>query len=148
LRLMTTFIRFRSGLNLSGMLSHVFRPISTALILPSGAEEVTRAKYAISFGRRQGRVPPLPMPFDRVAATMSVNFVMKEEVEKRYRGKHQNSKPQALGINRVHTPKYTYTNKLLDVEHSLIRVLSSLIRVNQADIILHESCVALYTIAT
>lgn len=70
---MTRFVRFFSGLNFSGMLSHVFRPMITAFMLPSGAFIVVRAKYDISLGRRQGRVPFFPMPFVSVAATMSVS---------------------------------------------------------------------------
>jgi len=57
---------------LSGMLSQVFRPITTAFVVPSGAAEVTCAKYDISFGSRHGRLPFLPIPFERVAATMMV----------------------------------------------------------------------------
>ena len=74
-RLTTTFIRFFKGLNLFGMLSHVLRPIMTALDDPSGAWDVTRAKYAISCGNRQGSVALWPIPFDFVAATIRVKDI-------------------------------------------------------------------------
>jgi hypothetical protein len=72
-RVTTAFARRRSGRNLRGMLSHVLRPMSTALVAPAGAAAVTRAKYAISFGSRHGSAPAWPIPFARVAATISVS---------------------------------------------------------------------------
>lgn len=68
--------RFFNGLNLGGMLSHVFRPMITAFlfVVSSGTWEVILAKYAISLGRRQGRRPVAPIPFVSVAATMRVTL--------------------------------------------------------------------------
>jgi len=96
-----TFSRPGSGRNRGGMLSHVLRPMTTALInlLPTapapsltapsprpppaplraqdavGATRfVTRAKYPISFlSCGQGSVPALPMPREGVAARMRVS---------------------------------------------------------------------------
>jgi hypothetical protein len=70
----TTLIRFFNGLNLVGMLSHVFLPMMTAFLFVafSGTCDVILAKYAISLERRQGRRPVAPMPFERVAATIKV----------------------------------------------------------------------------
>lgn len=70
----TTFIRFGRGLNLFGMLSQVFRPIMTAFIFPSGAAEVTFAKYFISLGSLHGRRPAWPIPLDLVAATIMMHM--------------------------------------------------------------------------
>lgn len=83
LLLMTTLTRFGRGLNFFGMLSHVFLPMRTALTLPSGAFEVTRAKYCISFDSRHGRRPLCPMPLLRVTATMIVNLVMVVGIKER-----------------------------------------------------------------
>lgn len=47
--------------------------MTTAFIFPAGASEVTLAKYAISFGKRQGSCAPCPMPFLAVAASMREN---------------------------------------------------------------------------
>ena len=68
----TAFARPRRGRNRSGMLSHVLRPMTTAFAHPAGAPAVARAKYAISFGRRHGRLASFPIPFEAVAATISV----------------------------------------------------------------------------
>ena len=67
-------IRFFNGLNLVGMLSHVFLPMITVFFFVtfSGTCDVILAKYAISLERRQGRRPVAPMPFERVAATIRV----------------------------------------------------------------------------
>lgn len=70
--------RLGRGLNLFGMLSHVFLPMSTALTLPSDAFVVMRAKYCISFFSRHGRRPCCPMPLLSVAATMIVNLMVVE----------------------------------------------------------------------
>ena len=43
-RLTTTFARPANGRKRAGTLSHVFRPITTALMCPAGARFVTRAK--------------------------------------------------------------------------------------------------------
>ena len=88
----TTFILSLSGRNREGMLSQVFRPMTTALMVyslisslaclevfgeahtPGAVRLVTRAKYAISrFRPVQGSVPPKPIPILFVAATMTVN---------------------------------------------------------------------------
>ena len=80
-RVRTTFSLPFSGLNFSGMESHVLRPMITALHLltPSavsargGTRFVTRAKYPISFFNcGHGSVPPFPMPSEGVAARMRV----------------------------------------------------------------------------
>lgn len=81
LDVMTMFRRSFSGRNLGGMLSHVLRPMSTALIflLPSVETEgivrfVTRAKKPISFfSCGQGRTPSFPMPRLGVAARIKVS---------------------------------------------------------------------------
>lgn len=83
LLLTTTLMRLGRGLDFFGMLSHVFLPMSTALTLPSGAFEVTRAKYCISFDNRHGRRPFCPMPLLSVAATMIVNLVMVVRLKER-----------------------------------------------------------------
>lgn len=91
LRLMTIFVRSLRGRKRGGMLSHVFRPITTALVVcrnisttvdeedrgreytPGFALLVTRAKYAISFlNPFQGSPPPFPIPILLVAATIKV----------------------------------------------------------------------------
>jgi hypothetical protein len=54
------------------MLSQVFLPMMTTFDFPSGAAEVTRAKYFISLGSLQGRRPAWPIPLAFVAATMMV----------------------------------------------------------------------------
>lgn len=70
---MTTFLLALRGLNFFGIPSQVFRPMTTALVLPGGAEEVTWAKYLSSDLRCQGSVLDRPMPLEVVAATMRVS---------------------------------------------------------------------------
>ena len=65
------FKRPLSGLNLSGMLAHVRRPMMTAFRDPARvAAVVVAAKYFKSPGSAQGRAPFIPIPPDGVAATM------------------------------------------------------------------------------
>ena len=77
-----TFLRSRKGLNLVGMLSQVFLPMTTVFRLAEGAREVTRAKKAISLGKRHGSFADVPcttpIPLDIVAATMTVAQDMNE----------------------------------------------------------------------
>jgi hypothetical protein len=73
-RVSTMLRRPGSGLNFSGMLSHVVRPIMTAL----RAEDllvldVSSLKYRMSPGSFHGRVPLLPIPKSLEAATTSWN---------------------------------------------------------------------------
>jgi len=71
----TTFTRPGSGRNLSGIDSHVLRPMITAFSRsPTPAEAVSvviRLKYAMSPGRRQGSWPSFPIPPSFVHATIS-----------------------------------------------------------------------------
>lgn len=67
-----------NGRNLSGIDSHVFRPIMTTLLcvlllLLLLKVEVTVLKNCMSVGSRHGKLLPLPMPFCAVAATMTEN---------------------------------------------------------------------------
>lgn len=71
------FTRLGSGRYFGGMLSQVFLPIITTLDCPSGAVEVTLAKYFISLGRRHGRREFWPIPLAFVAATMMVRRDMR-----------------------------------------------------------------------
>lgn len=50
----------------------MFRPIITKFCFPSGALDVTCAKYFISLDSRHGRREFEPIPFDLVAATIMV----------------------------------------------------------------------------
>lgn len=73
----TMFRRSLSGRKISGMLSHVFRPMMTEFLTPGskgrGVLFVTLAKYAISFFNVHGKVPFSPIPMElAVAATMIV----------------------------------------------------------------------------
>jgi hypothetical protein len=69
-RVSMTFKRPGNGLNLTGMLSHVFLPIITAFFLPgSDVESVSSLKNLRSPGSFHGKIPPFPMPKSQVAAT-------------------------------------------------------------------------------
>lgn len=71
----TTLTRSFSGLNFGGILSHVVRPMMTALRAveeASGTCMVARRKYAISPLRDQGRPPFLPMPLQGETAAIRV----------------------------------------------------------------------------
>ena len=78
--MITTLTLSTSGLLLLGILSHVFRPIITALAYSDGAALVTREKYAISDGSRHGRRDPCPIPFVRVAATIRVSETISDYI--------------------------------------------------------------------
>ena len=102
LPLITTFTLSFKGLNLVGMLSHVFRPMMTAFTLPSGAAVVTRAKYAISCGRRHGRRALWPIPFASVAATMRVI----EAIRRKTGGHRVNQSGCLFSIGKLRTNKF------------------------------------------
>ena len=91
------------------MLSQVFLPITTAFTDPSGAFDVTRAKYAISCGRRHGRRPPCPMPFVTVAATMIVSRDMMEDAGWRMEGECV----RMLGVDGLNSDRFARPGKRL-----------------------------------
>lgn len=76
---MTMFFLRGKGLNLLGMLSHVFLPMITAFCCPSGALVVTCAKYLSSFESFHGKPPFTPMPLAFVAATTIVRRDMAKD---------------------------------------------------------------------
>lgn len=99
----TMLDRLGSGLNFGGMDSHVFLPMITAFDLPSGAAEVTLAKYAISLGSLQGKRPCWPMPLDFVAATMMVRRDMQQmsQLTRSFKLESENN-------SHVHSSSYTF----------------------------------------
>lgn len=69
---MTMLSRPRRGRKRAGMECHVWRPMMTALRVPSGAVCVTYLKNAMSVGIVQGSVPSRPIPPVSVVQTTSV----------------------------------------------------------------------------
>jgi hypothetical protein len=76
----TKLSRKGSGCTFAGMLSHVFRPITTALLYGNADDFVICEKNRRSLSiLGHGKVPLYPMPPPRQSATIILNSVTREE---------------------------------------------------------------------